>query len=230
MLIVLLGNNPLSMLAALLIQGVRATCIGLAADSHSCRDQGKPRGTSARVFQPIRGFCSGIDIPAFTITRDGDGAFPQQVISLGNTKWAQDILRPMSVMSQSETTTTKQHNTFIEPTPETELEDRADGKATGTATPRAATPEWRSTAGGPTAATATTRSPQQEQSQEPAYLPRRRSPSCRGPPEPQAAPAAAEEEERHRKNRPNSPGHGRREMSSSSMLSRMTINNLLLLH
>ena len=68
----------------------------------------------------------------------------------------------------------------------------------------------------------------------PRYLPRRRSPSCRGPPEqPQAAPAAAEErEERHRKNSPN-PGHGRRRMrrevsssSSSSMPSRMTILSL----
>ena len=112
----LIGKQPLSMLAALLIRGVLAARIGLAADSHSCRDQREP--ASARGFQPIRGSRPGIDIPAFTITRGGDDASPQQVISLGNTKWAQEILRPMSVVSQSETTTTKQHNTFTELTPD----------------------------------------------------------------------------------------------------------------
>ena len=99
------------MFAAILTYCVpRAVRIGLAADSYSCRDQGKTRGESARVLpQTIRGHGSGIHIPAFTITRDVKGAIPRQV-SLGNTKWAQEILRPMSVVSQSETTTTKQHN------------------------------------------------------------------------------------------------------------------------
>ena len=119
------------MFAAILIHcGPRAARIRLATDSHSCRDQWKTRGASARVLsQTIRGQGSGIHIPACTMTRGGTGAIPCQV-SLGNTKWAQEILRPVSAMSQPETTTNKQHNTFIipAPAPETEL-----GSGDGTA-------------------------------------------------------------------------------------------------
>ena len=98
------------MLAAFLIRSVLVTRIGLAADSHSCRDQREPGSAGARVFQPMRGPGLGIEIPPYTITRGSASASQQQVISLGDTKWTQEILRPMSVVSQSETTTTKQHN------------------------------------------------------------------------------------------------------------------------
>jgi hypothetical protein len=58
----------------------------------------------------MRGPGPGIEIPPYAITRGSASASQQQVISLGDTKWTQEILRPMSVVSQSETTTTKQHN------------------------------------------------------------------------------------------------------------------------
>ena len=103
-------KQPLSMLAAFLIRSVLVTRIGLAADSHSCRDRREPGSAGARVFQPMRGPGPGIEIPPYTITRGSASASQQQVISLGDTKWTQEILRPMSVVSQSETTTTKQHN------------------------------------------------------------------------------------------------------------------------
>ena len=98
------------MLAAFLIRSVLVTRIGLAADSHSCRDQREPGSAGARVFQPMRGPGPGIEIPPYAITRGSASASQQQVISLGDTKWTQEILRPVSVVSQSETTTTKQHN------------------------------------------------------------------------------------------------------------------------
>lgn len=98
------------MLAAFLIRSVLVTRIGLAADSHSCRDQREPGSAGAGVFQPMRGPGPGIEIPPYAITRGSASASQQQVISLGDTKWTQEILRPMSVVSQSETTTTKQHN------------------------------------------------------------------------------------------------------------------------
>ena len=98
------------MLAAFLIRSVLVTRIGLAADSHSCRDQREPGSAGARVFQPMRGSGPGIEIPPYAITRGSASASQQQVISLGDTKWTQEILRPVSVVSQSETTTTKQHN------------------------------------------------------------------------------------------------------------------------
>ena len=103
-------KQPLSMLAAFLIRSVLVTRIGLAADSHSCRDQREPGSAGARVFQPMRGPGPGIEIPPYAITRGSASASQQQVISLGDTKWTQEILRPVSVVSQSETTTTKQHN------------------------------------------------------------------------------------------------------------------------
>ena len=105
-----IGKQPLSMLAALLIRTALVARVGLAADSHSCRDQREPGSAGARVFQPMRGSGPGIEIPPYAITRGSASASPQQVISLGDTKWTQEILRPMSVVSQSETTTTKQHN------------------------------------------------------------------------------------------------------------------------
>jgi hypothetical protein len=98
------------MLAAFLIRSVLVTRIGLAADSHSCRDQREPGSAGAGVFQPMRGPGPGIEIPPYAITRGSASASQQQVISLGDTKWTQEILRPMSVVSQSETTTIKQHN------------------------------------------------------------------------------------------------------------------------
>ena len=58
----------------------------------------------------MRGPGPGIEIPPYAITRGSASASQQQVISLGDTKWTQEILRPVSVVSQSETTTTKQHN------------------------------------------------------------------------------------------------------------------------
>ena len=71
------------MLAAFLIRSVLVTRIGLAADSHSCRDQREPGSAGARVFQPMRGPGPGIEIPPYTITRGSASASQQQVISLG---------------------------------------------------------------------------------------------------------------------------------------------------
>lgn len=122
------------MLAAIFAYYVlRAGRIGQAADSYSCRDQGKTRGESARILsQTIRGQSSGISIPAFTMNRVGQGANPCQV-SLGNTKWAQEILRPVSAMSQPETIITiQQHNTFTVPATDPELGNGSEAATTTT--------------------------------------------------------------------------------------------------
>ena len=88
---------------------------GQAADSHSCRDQGKTRGDSARdLSQTTRSQDGPGIIPTFSNPRVRQGAARSQVISLGNIKWAQELLRPASEISQPETTTTQQqHNTVI---------------------------------------------------------------------------------------------------------------------
>ena len=87
---------------------------GQAADSHSCRDQGKTRSDSARdLSQMIRGQGGSGLIPTFPNTRARQDAARGQVISLGNIKRAHELLRPASEISQPETTTTQQqHNTF----------------------------------------------------------------------------------------------------------------------
>ena len=88
---------------------------GQAADSHSCRDQGKTGGDSARdLSQMIQSQDGPGIIPTFSNPRAVQGSARGQVISLGNTKWAQELLRPVSEIFQPETTPTQQQpSTFI---------------------------------------------------------------------------------------------------------------------
>ena len=101
--------------ASLAFDASRRRGIGQAADSHSCRDQGKTRGGSARDSSPmIQSKDSPGIIPTFSTSRAAQGSAQAQVISLGNIKWTRELLRPISEMSQPETTTTQQQpNTFI---------------------------------------------------------------------------------------------------------------------
>ena len=218
------------MLAAIFAHYVpRAGRIGQAADSYSCRDQGKTRGESARVLsQTIRGQSSGISIPAFTMNRVGQGANPCQV-SLGNTKWAQEILRPVSAMSQPETITTiQQHNTFTSPATDPELGNGIDREA---ARPRRLNPttgrrqHGSKEAGGrrhdedrqgqpapPPPRPITPSSPQEQRYLPPPPTAR---PSCRGPPRPVAAAAEEQEEEQRRTGNPRRRRSARSALSSS---------------
>ena len=89
-----------------------------AADSHSCRDQGKTRGGSARdsplMIQSRGG--PGI-IPTFSNSWAAQSPARAQAPSLGNINWSQELLQPITLeMPQPETTpTTQQHNNTPQP-------------------------------------------------------------------------------------------------------------------
>ena len=84
-----------------------------AADSHSCRDQGKIRGGSAwDLSLMVQGRGGSGIIPTFANSRAVRSSVRAQAPSLGNINWSQELLQPKPLgMPQPETTTTtQQHN------------------------------------------------------------------------------------------------------------------------